>query len=253
MRDSKWYAGLAFGLVVGLAIAALVSTWLSDGLPGWWRHDGAVVTSTDTLANWLVAIFSFIAALFLWLTLRATQEMAIETRRIGEAQVRAYISITKISLAVDPTKSRPTVEIGVRNTGQSPARRIEIVAEFSFFADAQNTGPFLPSRQIGVLWLNDIPSTQEAASGPTQLADVVLEKQTLGDDLSALISIHLDIVVYAYDAFDQEILAFGHYATGWTAGEDKSVLKPMHDFSHVARAGYMVDKLRRAGRPRTAA
>ena len=79
MRDNRWFAGLAFGLVAGLAIAALIFAWLSDGLPGWWKHDGAVVTSKDTLANWLVAVFSFIAALFLWLTLRATQQMALDT------------------------------------------------------------------------------------------------------------------------------------------------------------------------------
>ncbi len=123
MRDNKWYSGLAFGLVVGLAISALLFAWLSGGLPGWWKHDGALVTSKDTLANWLVAIFSIIAALFLWLTLRATQEMARDTRRIGEAQVRAYLTFSGSEVAYGSEDGPATyflVRPKFKNTGQSP-------------------------------------------------------------------------------------------------------------------------------------
>lgn len=116
MRDNKWYSGLAFGIVVGLAVAALLFAWLSGGLPSWWKHDGAVVTSKDTLANWLVAIFSFVAALFLWLTLRATQQMAKDTREVGEAQVRAYIYATVAEIDV----ATNILDVIFKNFGNSP-------------------------------------------------------------------------------------------------------------------------------------
>lgn len=116
MRDNKWFSGLAFGLVAGLATSALLFASLSGGLPDWWQHDGALITTKDTLANWLVAIFSFIAALFLWLTLRATQDMAKDTREVGEAQVRAYVyaNVAEIDLA------KNTLDVIFRNFGNSP-------------------------------------------------------------------------------------------------------------------------------------
>ena len=125
MRDNKWYSGLAFGVVGGLAIAALLFAWLSGGLPNWWKHDGAVVTSKDTLANWLVAIFSFVAAVFLWLTLLATQEMAKDTRRIGEAQVRAYLTLRSATLEVDADGSlQNRLILDIVNSGGSPALEV---------------------------------------------------------------------------------------------------------------------------------
>lgn len=127
MRDNKWHAGLAFGLVAGLAISALFFAWLSDGLPAWWKHDGAVVTSKDTLANWLVAIFSFIAAIFLWLTLRATQDMAQDTRRIGELQARAYLDVKLTQVQAGQVgKSFWIFRVSLSNTGQSPASQIYV-------------------------------------------------------------------------------------------------------------------------------
>jgi hypothetical protein len=51
----------------------------------------------------------------------AASEMAVEeTRRIGEAQVRCYISITEVILHVDAL-GKPRVDISVLNSGQSPA------------------------------------------------------------------------------------------------------------------------------------
>jgi hypothetical protein len=116
VQSNDWRSGLAFGLIVGIFGASFLYAWLSGGLPGWWKHDGAVVTTKDTLANWLVAIFSFIAAFFLWLTLRATQDMAKDTREVGEAQVRAYIyaNVAEIDLA------KNTLDMIFKNFGNSP-------------------------------------------------------------------------------------------------------------------------------------
>lgn len=63
-------------------------------------------------------------------TLRATQEMAADTRRIGEAQVRAYLSITKADMRIEfrpkLTEKMPDIDIGLyfSNSGQTPAVNI---------------------------------------------------------------------------------------------------------------------------------
>lgn len=131
--------GFAIGLVIGLALAAGLFVWLSGGVPGWWKHDGALVTSRDTLANWLVAIFSFVAAVFLWLTLLATQEMAKDTRRIGEAQVRAYLTVIEVLLDFrNGREDASELSIRLVNTGNSPANKINIDHRFEF-ADGTKT------------------------------------------------------------------------------------------------------------------
>ncbi|WP_137109686.1 hypothetical protein [Rhodobacter sp. SY28-1] len=120
-----------------MAIAVLCFAWLSDGIPGWWKHDGTLVTSKDTLANWLVAVFSFIAAIFLWLTLRATQDMAQDTRRIGELQARAYLDVKLTQVQAGQVgKSFWIFRVNLSNTGQSPASQIYVqvsVAEWGSF------------------------------------------------------------------------------------------------------------------------
>jgi hypothetical protein len=137
VQRNDWRSGLAVGLIIGIFGASFLYAWLSGGLPDWWKHDGAVVTSKDTLANWLVATFSFIAAIFLWLTLRATQEMAQDTRRIGELQARAYLDVklTQVEAGKDG-KSFWIFRVRLSNTGQSPASQIYVqvnVAECGSF------------------------------------------------------------------------------------------------------------------------
>ncbi len=144
MRDDKWLSGCAFGLVAGIFGAALLVAWLSGGLPDWWKHDGAIVTTKDTLANWLVAIFSFIAALFLWLTLRATQDMAKDTRRIGESQVRAYLDVKLAQVQAGQIgKSFWIFRVSLSNTGQSPASQIYVQVKVAEWGSFDTTFPDL--------------------------------------------------------------------------------------------------------------
>ena len=82
------------------------------------------------LMGWtgLFGLFVGIASIILvWRTLLATQQMARDTRQIGEAEVRAYI---KIVPEVDkffedgPPDPYPSFTLWIENTGQTPAKRI---------------------------------------------------------------------------------------------------------------------------------
>lgn len=66
----------------------------------------------------LLGFFSLVAAVagvgFVWATLR-------ETRRIGEAQVRAYLGVAEIVLIKPKVGDFLKVDISLKNSGQSPA------------------------------------------------------------------------------------------------------------------------------------
>ena len=91
MFDNNWFAGLAFGLLGGLVIAAVIFATLSNGLPIWWHHDGTLVTSKDTLANWMTAFFGLVAttiAAFGLIWLRKTWN---ETKRTADVAQHAFL------------------------------------------------------------------------------------------------------------------------------------------------------------------
>lgn len=74
------------------------------------------------------------SVVLIFLTLRATQDMARETTRIGEAQVRAYITIENVKVNPRPKQDKVFWELfaTIRNSGQSPARGIETFAYVNF-------------------------------------------------------------------------------------------------------------------------
>lgn len=125
MRNGDGRIGFAFGIVAGFVIAVLFLLVRSGELPNWWHHDGVLITSKDTLAQWTMTLFTVIAAALLWRTLLATQEMAKDARRIGESQVRAYLEFKSASIVENPEKPGVLrVALVLRNFGASPARRV---------------------------------------------------------------------------------------------------------------------------------
>jgi hypothetical protein len=60
------------------------------------------------------------------------QTAVAETRRIGEAQVRAYVTIKSATVVFMSDKALPMIMITVVNTGQSPARKFEWVPTIEY-------------------------------------------------------------------------------------------------------------------------
>ncbi|MGJ8589421.1 MAG: hypothetical protein ACSHXW_14820 [Yoonia sp.] len=100
------------------------------------ENDLIAQTEMSTWAFWMLWTTIFMALVtaggvyFVWRTLEATRQMAAETTRIGEAQVRAYITIeaTTVTPTINPAGDYVDWQLWVeiRNTGQSPARKITI-------------------------------------------------------------------------------------------------------------------------------
>ena len=147
MFKRDWLNGFAFGIIAGFLLTpALIFAAVffgaspddfgqSNGKPDnseqegpqdarWWLIR-RVVYMDDTAAQWIMMIATIFAAYLLLRTLWATQKMALDTREIGEAQSRAYLTLTAIEVfgsASDGTAYR----VKASNSGQSPARSVEM-------------------------------------------------------------------------------------------------------------------------------
>lgn len=94
----------------------------------------------DTIAQWLLVIISVVGALisavavFLVRDTLAVNRNAVElagqanrnTRDVGFAQIRAYVSLIDLVGEIDPVDKSFTVTVGIHNSGQTPAHDLSI-------------------------------------------------------------------------------------------------------------------------------
>jgi len=84
-----------------------------------------------------MALITLIGVYYVWMTLLATQGIAVDTRRIGEAQVRAYLSTKEVFFEITSLLPAPVGEflVSISNSGQSPALNVTI--KFKLFSGSQ--------------------------------------------------------------------------------------------------------------------
>jgi hypothetical protein len=101
-----------------------------DFAPDRWYWLRRAIAIEDTLAQWIMMTFTVAAAVLLFGTLRATQEMAADTRQIGKDQLRPWVLAG--GLSVEQIQS----ELGIsqiariewKNFGNSPAIETKTIA-----------------------------------------------------------------------------------------------------------------------------
>lgn len=121
-----------------------------------WKWSGHWIESGDTFAQWIMMVFTVIAAgLLLW-TLLVTLKMAKDTREIGEAQVRAYLSFKcdeagcrePVLDVSDLAAERPNIVVEINgryvNSGQTPAFNTNL------FYDIREISPSKEMRKIDI-------------------------------------------------------------------------------------------------------
>ncbi|MEQ8283395.1 MAG: hypothetical protein RIC04_15055 [Parvibaculum sp.] len=138
-----------------------------------WRQEQDLDAQRE-MAKWALMMFfasacgvgvTALGVIYVAQTLVATREAvaaanrtADEAKRIGEAQVRAYMSISNLSIifAADGDKIVPIVQMKIGNSGNSPARSFEMRMQLAYqtiFFDGtiaqevilmpENWGPFI--------------------------------------------------------------------------------------------------------------
>ena len=132
---------------------------------------------------------------------RAADDAVAETRRIGEAQVRAYLSIESVSIAVDPDAGNIKLSMDINNAGQSPARKAEIILEFVFAGLMR-----LPDKATTRLLVRLIPANTLYHQQEIGLQDINIP-QGYSDENYKRMAVSLTAVVFANDVFDKEIAA----------------------------------------------
>ena len=128
------------------------------------EKDLVAQTEMATWAFWMLIVTIFVAVVtaggvyFVWRTLLATKKTVTITREIGEAQVRAYLTIESGTITPEIEDGERIVwkiHVGVRNCGQSPARKIKI----------KLTGPTFAAENLAV--------TRDLAAGESRCLNLI--------------------------------------------------------------------------------
>lgn len=164
--------------------------------PEWWYWSRRLVAAEDTLAQWIMALFTIGAVILVWRTLVATQKMVIETnrmandaRRIGEAQVRAYLSVKDFIVEAAPTTNDMywLVDVTIANSGQSPARWVTISVE------KENSRV-----KCGSIDLGEIPANSEVTEN-------LLRTHGPGNEKGTFPELTFNVIVHAEDVFGKPV------------------------------------------------
>lgn len=154
------------------------------------------------LATVAMAFITAAGVYYVWRTLKATQVMAGDTRRIGEAQVRAYVSISsfKVSLVIEDEMVRWSGVAKLSNAGQSPAILASIIVEGAGFLSTSYSGQ------------KDIPTGGCETFFSTNMCDRVdLVKHPLNPEIivcAGTITIHYQDVFSKGGTFYEELFCF---------------------------------------------
>lgn len=193
MPESSRYFFIALGLAAGLLVSPFLYvptiSWFGNPQKTEHRQDNTAnneadgggnfltsrlspyVSTSDTLAQWIMAGLSIVATgasiwavYLLYKTLIETREAVdaadaavAETRRIGEAQVRAYVVPEKCVL--EYVDMRPVATVHFRNCGQTPAENVVVSATVVL-------NDLRPTHLIYVFDDKQLPKGIISASGP---------------------------------------------------------------------------------------
>lgn len=151
----------------------------------WWLWDGGLVSAKDSLAQWIMALFTIAVALLVWRTLVATQLMVVETRRIGQAQVRAHLHLEPIDVIIKAVEVdgvdcvHAYVKGKIHNTGGSPAYRVKTMFEFKQAKKGEIVAVNISGKDLGCI-------QHTMASIPSNGSSFVELERTFPTDLESL-------------------------------------------------------------------
>lgn len=91
--------------------------------------------------------FSIIGVALVWTTFHETKIGNVIAREIGEAQTRAYLSITDASCHV-PKRELTAFRFDLRNAGNSPARKTMVYLEYAVVIGGEIVATHKPNRRV---------------------------------------------------------------------------------------------------------
>lgn len=132
---------------------------------------------------------------------KAAEDTVAETRRIGEAQVRSYLSVDKVEFewADDDTRDPPhrlrAIQTRWQNTGQSPARQVTIMSGVEVVELKKMGNPISKFSNC----LKEIsPGTVEIAAGGGAVGEKLIDSDDFGP---RWIAEEIGLIVYSAVAY----------------------------------------------------
>lgn len=224
------------------APVGVVANCLADGIEARQKRSDTNqdLKAQQDMAFWALGVFvvsaislpvSIAGLTAIFISLRHTRESIVNDRAIGEAQVRAYLQILAAHIQIDETEQYIRLRLDMGNSGQSPARNVEAVVRFSFFPNVQKM-PFPPPIFPDV-WAtfhyHDLAAGEKRETDLRGHTAVEVPKAVWGENYERLMGVHVQVVLFADDVFDQEITAIGHFAPGGKLDEPLTESRQMTD------------------------
>jgi hypothetical protein len=150
-----------------------------------------------------------------------------ETRRIGEAQVRAYLSITDATVEILNRNNAPQIKVRLRNSGQSPAKNVQIFVKAALIIRPDYvrviTKPKVEEREPGLG--SDIASNEESKHFTTRSVLDSLNKRELDEwQAGSLLCMETVLNITFEDAFKNVIEDEQWWATAFGRSSSVSTL-----------------------------
>lgn len=192
---------------------------------GWlqkvWTDPNATFAGAVALFTLALVIVGAWQARRLRQTVEATEKASAETRRIGEAQIRAYVDISSaeiyfVGLGMLSTQAHPMVKIIATNTGQSPARNFIWNPTIQYFSAGIGTTPRSLAREFGSNW-RDILGVGIAVGQSHPDAALIPEMELLkflgeDDGDKGTVLVRLRIQFEFEDVFDKRNIGESYFA-----------------------------------------
>jgi hypothetical protein len=164
-----------------------------------------------TFATACIGLFvSVITIALLGFSVCQTRVIIKQTRRLGEAQVRAYLSVTdpKCSLAKDGTIK---AAISGRNFGNSPAADVQVmlcisVESLGDQSGTQSQSPAFYLSEIAPIDFGDIHAGENFPDiKPIQFMNVKIPQKLAGDGYEKFLGGGMWVAIFGRDVFNEEI------------------------------------------------
>jgi hypothetical protein len=178
------------------------------------------------IASVVVAFLQFIAigiqAVFLWFAFQAARSAVNETRRIGEAQVRAYLSIKEARIDFDTEYAHPQVTFIATNSGQSPARNFIWSISIQYAGDVVRRAITFNENWLDSTGI-DIPARADSPPENAQIAYMSVKRYI--EDVAPEVTFYLVRVKIDFrytDVFDINRFEEAYFAAVMTKNTDRS-------------------------------
>lgn len=201
----------------------------------------------------IVAVFTVVLAISTILLWRSTDKLwlagerqmgliarnTFQQREIGEAQVRAYVSIKSAKIYFGADDAMPFIEIVAANSGQSPALAFIWSPRVNYLADVKAEIAYDPGEEWMAQPGSDIAPASEtkAVYFPVDfsLVDKVTEHREMPDRLGISVTIDFAFV----DVFGNQISDMASFAGVAEPGDAKRNTKAIHPLNTSAWACHL--------------